>query len=108
MGGEQREGNRGIDVGNYAIGQSLGIDFTPAYGFGGCRTAKAASVGTGVGALKKIVMAFFLDAHDFLNLRLGLAHEILWRAAAENEYGRVMAGGLCFVYDGGRFGPVAV
>src|SRR5205823_6014547 len=85
VGGDERQRNRRVHVADDAIGQGVGINFSPAPGFGGRRAAQAAGVGARVGALQKIVVPALLDAHDFLNLRLGLQNEILRRAAAEDE-----------------------
>ena len=44
-------------------------------------------------------MALFLDAHHFLNLRLGLQHEVFRRTAAQNEHAGFVAAGFRFVND---------
>src|SRR6185503_20502040 len=49
----------------------------------------------------EIVVALFGDAHDLLDLRLGLEHEVLRAAAAEDEHAARVPGRLGFV-DNGR------
>ena len=53
-------------------------------------------------------MPAFLDAHHFLDLRLGLEDEIFWAAAAEDEHARRAAAPLGVVDDGRRLVHVAV
>ena len=53
-------------------------------------------------------MAFFVEAEDLLDLRLGLEHEILGRAAAEDEDAGVVAVAFGVVDDAGGLVDVAV
>ena len=45
-------------------------------------------------------MAHFLDAQDFLDLRLGLQHEVLGRATAHEEHARLLLAHLRVEHDG--------
>ena len=53
-------------------------------------------------------MPLFGNAQDFLNLRLGLEHEVLGRAAAEDEHAGAVSGGLRFIDNCRRLVDVAV
>ena len=52
----------------------------------GVAPLKAAGVGAGVGDLQEVIVAALVQAEHFLNLRLRLQHEVLGRAAAEDEH----------------------
>ena len=75
----------GIDVAGHGVGQLLGIDLAPGHRFARRRSAEAAGVGAGIGELQEEVVPRFVEAEDFLNLRLGLQQKILRRAAAEDQ-----------------------
>src|SRR6185295_14146422 len=57
----------------------------PGYRFARRGAGQSARVGTRVGHLQKIVVSAFIDAQDFLNLRLSLQGEVLRRTTAENK-----------------------
>ena len=88
IGGDQRQRHGRIDVAYDRVGQLGGIDLAPAHRLRRRRAREAAGVGPRVGHLQKIVVALLRDAHHFLDLRLGLQHEIFRRAAAEDEHRR--------------------
>ena len=53
--------------------------------------------------MKEVILAVFLDAQHFLDLRLGLEHEVFWTAAAPEHHGALAAGPLGGEDDGGGF-----
>src|ERR1041384_4161947 len=83
--GNQWQRDSRVDVTHNGVGKLLWIDFAPTDRFGRGGTAEAAGVGTGVGDLEEVVVPFFAEAKHFLNLWLGLQHEVLRRTPAEDE-----------------------
>src|SRR5262249_24487430 len=74
-----------IDITDNRIRKRLGIDLAPGHGFRWRCSGQTACVRTSVGNLNEIVMSGFFYYQDFLNLRFGLQHEVLGRAAAGDE-----------------------
>ena len=79
---EQRQRDRRVEVAHHGVGQPVGIDLAPAHRLGRRRAGQAARVGARVGDLQEVVVALLVDAEHFLDLRLGLQHEVLRAAAA--------------------------
>src|SRR5215218_9332639 len=74
----QRKRHCRVDITYNCIGKSIGIDLAPGHCFTRSCSRQAASVGTRVSHLQKIIVTTFIDAEHFLNLRFGLQEKILW------------------------------
>lgn len=73
---QQGQDHRAIDITNNAVGQLLGVNFAPGHGFAGGGTRESTGIGARIGELDEVVVAFFGDAHDFLELGLSLEDEV--------------------------------
>ncbi len=85
---EDRHGDGGVGVAHHGVGQAVRVHLAPAHGFARRGAAQAAGVGPRVGHLQEVILAEFLDAQHFLDLRLGLEHEVLRAAAAPQHHAR--------------------
>src|SRR2546423_5813458 len=99
VGGEQRKRYRRIEITDNGIREPIGVDLAPTHRFGRRRARKSAGVRPRIGYLQEVVVPFFVDAEYFLNLRLGLQHEILGTATAQNHYATSAATTLGFEAD---------
>src|SRR4030095_13724807 len=77
--------DRRIRVTDDTVRKILRIDLPPTHCFAWCRAAQSTGVRARIGALQKVIVTALFDTHHFLNLRLGLQDEVLWRATAENK-----------------------
>src|SRR6266571_8601568 len=82
---QNREAHGVVEVAHHGPGQLVRIDLPTAHRLGGRGAREAARVGPGVGDLEIVVVALFADAEDFLDLGLGLQHEVLRTAAPDDE-----------------------
>src|SRR3989440_13107301 len=83
--GHDRKADGVVEVTHHGAGELVGIDLAPAHRLGRRRAREAAGVGAGIGDLQVVVVALLADAQDLLDLRLRLEHEILGRAAADDQ-----------------------
>ena len=86
--GQQRQRDRRIEIADHRVGQTIGIDLAPAHRLGRRRAGEAAGVRARIGDLQEVVVALLVDAEHFLDLRLGLQHEVLRAAAAADQHRR--------------------
>ena len=105
---QQRQRDGAVGVAHHRIGKLVRIHLAPADRLGRRGTAETARVRTRIGALQEVVVPLLLDAHDLLDLRLGLQHEILRTAAAQNEHAARVARALRVIHDARRLVHVAV
>ena len=105
---EQWQRNRGVHIGHHTIGQGLRIDLAPTDGFSRSGTAQASGIRPGIGALQKVIVALLINPHHFLDLRLGLKHEILRATSPQNENRRRAPGSLGIIDDRGALIDIAV
>src|SRR5207244_5971811 len=80
---EDREADRVVEVTDHRARQLVGVHLPPAHRLGGRGAREAARVGTSVRELQVVVVTLFADPQDLLDLRLGLAHEVLGAPAAD-------------------------
>ena len=106
--GEQRQRDGGVEVAHHRVRQPVGIDLAPAHRLGRRRAGEAAGVGTRVGDLQEVVVALLVDAEHFLDLRLGLQHEVLRAAAAADQHRALPAAALRAEHDRRRLVHVGV
>src|SRR5256884_5606083 len=92
--GHDRKADGVVEVTNHGAGELVGVDLAPAHRLGRRRARQAAGVGAGIGDLQVVVVAFFTDAQDLLDLRLRLEHEIFGVAAARDPGPRLPAARL--------------
>src|SRR5213593_4957708 len=80
--GEDRHRDGRVGVTDDRIGELGRVHFSPAYCFARRGSGEPAGVGASIGYLQEEVLAQLFDAEHFLNLGLGLEHEILGTAPA--------------------------
>ena len=100
---QQRHRDGRVRVADDGVGQLGRIHLAPAHGLARRRAGKAAGVRPRVGDLDEKVLAEFLDAQNFLDLRLGLEREILRAAAAPEHHAAAPARALGGEDDAGGF-----
>src|SRR5215204_1189431 len=91
VGRDDRQRDGRVHVADDSIGQTLWVNLAPRDGLARRRARQTAGVRTRVGDLQEVVVAALVYAEHFLNLRLGLEHEVLRASAAEDEDGRLAA-----------------
>src|SRR5690349_20530111 len=100
---QDRHRDRRIRVNNHGIGQFGRVVFTPTDSLAWGRAGKTASIGSGVSYLDEEILADFLDAEHFLNLRLGLQHEIFGAATAPEDNAAASPVSFCCQHERGGF-----
>ena len=104
---QDRQEHGRIDIARHCVGQHLRINLAPGHRFLRRGAGQATRVGASVGHLEEVIMTGFFQTEDFLNLWFGLQHEVLGRAAAENEHAAAAPGFLCLIDDGCRLIDIA-
>ena len=103
IGGEQRQRDRSCRRSTTTVPGSWSGSILPQLtASAGRRAGEAAGVGARVGHLEEVVVAPLVDAEHLLDLRLGLEHEVLGAAAADDQHPALAAAALGLEHDGWR------
>ena len=96
---EHRQRDGVVAVHHHGAGELVGIDLAPAHRLRRRGAGESAGVGARVGHLEEVVVAPLVDAEHLLDLRLGLEHEVLGAAAADDEHAALAAAALGLEHD---------
>jgi len=82
-----------------SVRELLRVDLPPAYRLRRRSAGKSSRIRPRIGDLEEEVVPLFLDLEHFLNLRLGLQHEVLRRTSTKDQQPAQSSLPLCVEND---------